>query len=132
MVPGTPRGPILTDDARKAPAEGVLAGLDGRHRARRGDGQELLAILGRALCIGIQGPSQRLVAEPGIGEDGVGMGLDHVDRRTAAVGGEGPAHQAGILDDCRFAGHTVLRADVAQTLRCANEMDCQARPKSQH
>ena len=74
------------DDARKAPAEGMLARLDGRHRARRRDGQELLAILGRALGVGIQRPGHRLGAEPRVGEDDVAVGLDDVDGRPAAVG----------------------------------------------
>ncbi len=73
------------DDAREAPTEGVLAGLDGGHLARRRDRQQLLAVLGGAIRIGVKGPGGGCGGEGSIGEDDVGVRLDHVDRGPIAA-----------------------------------------------
>ncbi len=73
------------DDTGQAPGERVLADLDAGDRSVVAEREDLLAV-GAGIGLGdVDRPGRRLERQAGIGEDGVGMRLDHVDRPAGAV-----------------------------------------------
>ena len=74
------------DDAHDPPRVGVVPDVDDGQLAGRVHGQELLAVLRRALGLRVEGHRQRRERQARVGEDGVAVRLHDVDGVAAAVG----------------------------------------------
>ncbi len=92
------------DDPGQPPGEGVRSGVDRGRGAVVVEDEELLAVLGRVVGIEVGAPGGRNEAgrQPGVGEHGVAMGLDHVDgprptRRCAGRETQDVDHLAGLV-----------------------------------
>ncbi len=86
------------DDARQPPRERMLADFDAGHPAVAGEREDLLSIVGRIRLRDVDRQGGGLERQWGVGEDGVGVRLDHVDRpAVAARGGPEDVDHLGCL-----------------------------------